>query len=93
VRRLPEWGGQSLRGLAALADAFNRVADRTQRVSLGETLRGRCDQIEVSTTLYALRSLIDLACHQTGETPRTLLEAEFMHAPSDDYWRANLEAA
>jgi hypothetical protein len=69
------------------------VSDRSQRVTLGDTLRGRQDSIDVSTTLYALRSLIDLACLQTGETPRTLLEAEFVNAPSDDFWRANLEAA
>ena len=56
-------------------------------------LIARSDQIDVSTTMYALRSLVELACHQTGETPRTLLESEFVNAPSDDFWRANLRRA
>jgi hypothetical protein len=77
-------------GLVALADAFGRVADRMPRAALRDTLLARREQIDVSTTFYALRSLVDLACHQTGETPRTLLEAEFVCAPSDDFWRANL---
>jgi hypothetical protein len=79
-----------LRGFVVLADAFGRVADRTRRTALADTLVASREQIDVSTTLYALRSLVDLACHQTGETPRTLLEAEFIKAPSDDFWRANL---
>jgi hypothetical protein len=79
-----------LRGFVTLADAFGRVADREARTALADTLVARREQIDVSTTLYALRSLVDLACHQTGETPRSLLEAEFISAPSDDFWRANL---
>jgi hypothetical protein len=77
-------------GLAALADAFERVADRMPQAALPDTLIARREQIDVSTTMFALRSLVTLACHQTGETPRTLLEAEFICAPSDDFWRANL---
>jgi hypothetical protein len=42
-------------------------------------------------TMHALRKMVALACHQTGETPRSILEAEFAISPSDDYWRANLE--
>jgi hypothetical protein len=79
-----------LRGLVALADAFGCVSERAPRTALGDTLLARSEQIDISTTLYVLRSLIDLACHQTGETPRTLLEAEFISAPSDDFWRANV---
>jgi hypothetical protein len=79
-------------GLVVIADAFGRVGERKERTELGDTLRARRDQIDVSTTLYALRSLLDLACHQTGETPRTLLEAEFVSAPSDDFWRANMRS-
>jgi hypothetical protein len=84
---------RSLRGLVAIADAFGRVNDRAPRTTLRDTLVARQEQIDISTTLYALRSLVDLACHQTGETPRTLLEAEFACAPSDDFWRANLRGA
>jgi hypothetical protein len=91
--RLTDASRQPLRGFVALADAFARVSDRSQRATLGDTLLGRQEHIDLSTTMYALRSLIDLACHQTGETPRTLLEAEFVNAPSDDFWRANVEAA
>jgi hypothetical protein len=67
------------------------VTGRTPRTTLGDTLLVLQDEIDISTTLYALRSLLNLACHQTGETPRTLLEAEFAHAPTDDFWRAELQ--
>jgi hypothetical protein len=77
-------------GFVVLAEAFGRVADRRRRTALPDTLVARREQIDLATTLYALRSLVDLACHQTGETPRTLLENEFVIAPSDDFWRANL---
>ena len=60
------------------------------QAALGDTLIARREQIDVSTTMFALRSLVNLACHQTGATPRTLLEAGFVCAPSDDYWRGNL---
>jgi hypothetical protein len=90
---LNDSSGRSLRGLVAIADAFSRVNDRTPRTALRDMLFARREQIDVPTTLYALRSLVDLACHQTGETPRTLLEAEFISAPSDDFWRANLRGA
>jgi hypothetical protein len=90
ARPLTDARRRQLRGFVALAEAFGRVADRTPSTALSDTLLTRREQIDISTTLYALRSLVDLACHQTGETPRTLLEAEFVSAPSDDFWRAGL---
>lgn len=40
------------------------------------------------------RSLVGLVARKTGDTPRSMLEAEFMNAPNDDlnddFWRASL---
>jgi len=65
------------------------MADRPSRVELGETLFERGEQVDRPTTLYALRCLVGLVCRQTGETPRSILESEFVKSPSDDFWRAN----
>lgn len=79
-------------GLEALAESFADAADRSAHIELGDALRGRLVQLDLPTTLFALRHLLGAVCLQTGETPRTILEAEFVNAPSDDWWRANLEA-
>jgi hypothetical protein len=54
---------------------------------LTPTLLEREREIDPVVTVHALRSLIGLACRQTGMTPRSLLEAEFVSAPSDEFWR------
>ena len=82
-------GNDHARGFVALAEAFQSMADRPSRVELGETLFERGEQVDRPTTLYALRCLVGLVCRQTGETPRSILESEFVKSPSDDFWRAN----
>ncbi len=81
------------RGFVALAEAFQHMADRPAYAELGETLLERQEQVDEPTTMYALRCLVGLACHQTGETPRSILESEFVKSPSDDFWRANVRVA
>jgi hypothetical protein len=66
------------------------MADRPSRAELGETLLERREQVDRPTTFYALRCLVALACRQTGETPRSILESEFVKSPSDDFWRAKV---
>lgn len=78
--------------LVALAEAFDDAADGSVRVELGDALRDRLGRLDTPTTLFALRHLVGLVCLQTGETPRSILESEFVISPSDDWWRANLEA-
>lgn len=46
----------------------------------------------VRATLAELRRLVGVIAAATGETPRSILEDEFKHAPSDDFWRARLGA-
>jgi hypothetical protein len=48
--------------------------------------------IEVAGALLALRHLVGVIALETGETPRTLLDAEFTKAPSDEFWRATIGA-
>jgi hypothetical protein len=77
-------------GFDALADAFEAGAVRASGSTLMETLLERKREIPVAVTMNAIRALVVLACRQTGETPRTLLEAEIDHAPPDDFWRAEI---
>lgn len=77
-------------GFDALAEAFDEGAVRASGSTLMEALLERKGTIPVGVTMNALRSLVVLACRQTGETPRSLLEAEIDQAPPDDFWRAEI---
>jgi hypothetical protein len=46
----------------------------------------------VTEALFALRHLVGVISLETGETPRSLLDAEFTKAPSDEFWRATIGA-
>lgn len=50
------------------------------------------DSEAIAATLTALRRLVGGLAATTGETPRSILEDEFKHAPSDEFWRARLGA-
>lgn len=50
------------------------------------------DSEAIAATLAALRRLVAGLAFTTGETPRSILEDEFKHAPSDEFWRAKLGA-
>lgn len=50
------------------------------------------DNEAIAATLTALRRLVGGLAVATGETPRSILEDEFKHAPSDEFWRAKLGA-
>ena len=57
--------------------------------SLGVEAYG-ADAIEepgLEDALYTLRTLVGVIARQTGETPRSVLESEFGHSPSDALWR------
>jgi hypothetical protein len=77
-------------GFRVLAEAFQDATDRASGADLTTALVEREREIHVGVTIHALRSLVGLACRQTGETPRSLLEAEIAHAPHDDLWRAEV---
>jgi hypothetical protein len=77
-------------GFRVLAEAFEEATDRASGADLLSALAEREREIHVGVTMHALRSLVGLACRQTGETPRSLLEAEIAHAPGDDLWRAEI---
>jgi hypothetical protein len=76
----------------ALAEAFDDAADGSVRVELGDALRERLGRLDAPTALFALRHLVGVVCLQTGETPRSILESEFVISPSDDWWRGNMKA-
>ena len=77
-------------GFSDLAEAFEETAVRASGSTLMQALLERERAIPIAVTMHALRSLVGLACRQTGETPRALLEAEIGHVPPDDFWRAEL---
>lgn len=76
---------------SALAAAFDEAAVDLDGRTLLEALVERQWEIPSELTLEALQSLIGLACRQTGETPRALLQAELDRAPSDELWRCEIE--
>jgi hypothetical protein len=78
-------------GFGALAEAFEETAVRTSGSTLMDSLLDRERAIPIAVTMHALRSLVGLACRQTGETPRALLEAEIGQVPPDDFWRAEIK--
>jgi hypothetical protein len=55
-------------------------------------LETRPGDIDVTEALFALRHLVGVISLETGETPRSLLDAEFTKAPSDEFWRATIGA-
>jgi hypothetical protein len=78
-------------GFCDLAEAFDETAVRASGSTLMDSLLERERAIPIAVTMHALRSLVGLACRQTGETPRALLEAEIVHVPPDDFWRAEIK--
>jgi hypothetical protein len=78
-------------GFGSLAEAFDEAAVRASGSTLMQTLLERERAIPIAVTMHALRSLVGLACSQTGETPRALLEAEIGQVPPDDFWRAEIK--
>jgi hypothetical protein len=78
------------RSFRALGEAFEEATDGAPATELSAALLERQSEIHVAVTMYALRSLVGLASRQTGETPRSLLEAEFINAPSDALWRTEV---
>jgi hypothetical protein len=75
-------------GFAAMAEAFAEASSQTGSCEeLRRALDSRLDEIDVTTTGVALRRLVGLLALKTGETPRTILEAEFAKSPSDEFWR------
>lgn len=69
-----------------------RYAPRNEPVqSAGSSSLGP-DSEAIAATLTALRRLVGDLAATTGETPRSILEDEFKHAPSDEFWRARLGA-
>ena len=69
---------------------MNEATHRASGMTLIDALLERERVVPIAVTMHALRSLVGLACRQTGETPRALLEAEIVHAPSDEIWRADI---
>src|SRR5438067_7035879 len=78
-------------GFRELAEAMNEATHRASGMTLIDALLERERVVPIAVTMHALRSLVGLACRQTGETPRALLEAEIGHVPPDDFWRAEIK--
>lgn len=51
---------------------------------------GSDGRIDVDATLLAFRRLLGHIAAATNETPRSVLEDEFKHAPPDEFWRATI---
>jgi hypothetical protein len=78
-------------GLGAIAEAFAEASAETgSSEELRHALDSRAEEIDVTTMGVALRRLVGLLALKTGETPRSILEAEFAKAPSDEFWRGTL---
>jgi hypothetical protein len=92
VIALPVRGQRQALSYLAIAEAFAEAADRGDSTRLMEALLERRHEIGLPAARQALGCLVGLACLELGETPRSMLELEFVHAPSDDWWRANLGA-
>jgi hypothetical protein len=54
--------------------------------------RGADGRIDVDATVIAFRRILGQIAAETNETPRSILEDEFRQAPSDEFWRAAIEA-
>jgi hypothetical protein len=78
-------------GLGAIAEAFAEASAGTGSCEeLRRALFSRASEIDATATRVALRRLAGLLALKTGETPRSILEAEFGKAPSDEFWRASM---
>jgi len=73
-----------------LAAAFAEAARGDGSDTLSRALLECRTDVDAGAVLQALRCLVEVACRSTGETPRSLLEQEFIAAPSDEFWRARL---
>jgi len=73
-----------------LAEALARAGEPATAQELTDTLIEREHAVDLGATLETLRCLVGIVCRKTGETPRSVLDAEFSIAPSDAFWRASL---
>jgi hypothetical protein len=78
------------RSFDAFAAAFREAGRKPENTEVLTALVKREREIELAACWLALRSLTGLIARKTGDTPRSILEAELTHAPSDDFWRATL---
>lgn len=75
------------RSFDAIAAAFQE-ASRDRHTEVMAVLALREHEIDTPAVWLAMRSLVGLLARQTGRTPRSILDAEFASAPSDDVWDA-----
>ena len=76
-----------------MAEAFEEAADQAATYpELVRALTDRHGEIDSDAMELALQCIVVFACRKSGETPRTLLEDAFVRSPSDEYWRAAIEA-
>lgn len=78
------------RSFDILADVFREAALAPLHHEVMPALVEREDEIDLPPIWLALRSLVGLLAWKTGETPRSILDAELANMPSDDFWRAAL---
>ena len=76
-----------------MAEAFEEAADQAATYpELVRALTDRHGEIDADAMELALQCIVVFVCRKSGETPRTLLEDAFVRSPSDEYWRAAIEA-
>lgn len=79
------------RSLRAIEAALAQSADgRAAGSDLMRELLDRRRSIDPETASLVLQCVTGLLAVSTGKTPRSILEAEFVSAPSDEFWRADL---
>jgi hypothetical protein len=78
------------RSFDAFAAAFREAGREPANTEVLTALIKREREIEPAACWLAVRSLVGLLARTTGDTPRSILEAELTNAPSDDFWRASL---
>jgi hypothetical protein len=71
----------------AIAVSFQE-ASRDRHIEVMAVLALREHEIDTPAVWLAMRSLVGLLARKTGRTPRSILDAEFASAPSDDVWDA-----
>jgi hypothetical protein len=80
--------GEHRRSFDRLADAFREAGRAPSHCQVMSALVEREHEIDLPAILLAVRSLVGLLAWKTGETPRSILDAELANMPSDDFWRA-----
>jgi hypothetical protein len=83
----------SATGLDAIRGALDDACGgRAPASDLLHALLERRHEIDGDEARLVLRCLAGLLAVDSGATPRSIFEAEFAAAPSDDFWRADLSA-